>query len=172
MKTVEVEVLEEGAWEPFGWVPVKDTDERDGVHRLRYEWDDVHLNVIGHSLEEVSKTSNGLRCDELFHHVTHTQALMSLNCDCVVVVASASATFESVDDLDQVRAFLLRPLECVVLHPATWHWGPYPLDDTPVSLLNVQGLRYAEDNGRTDLKELGCSLEIDLRNVSRPQPGT
>ncbi len=172
MRTVEVEAFDGGAWSPFGWVPVEDTDPRDGEHRLRYEWDDAHLNVIGHSLDEVSKTEGGLRCDELFHHVTHTQALMSLNCDCVVVVAPAGATFESTGDLDQVRAFLLHPHEPVVLHQGTWHWGPYPLDDTPVRLLNVQGLRYAEDNGRTDLKELGCSLDIDLRNVARPQPGT
>jgi len=172
MRTVAVEAFDEVAWAPFGWVPVKDTDPRDGEHRLRYEWDDAHLNVIGHSLEEVSKTEAGLRCDELFHHVTHTQALMSLNCDCVVVVAPAGAIFRGPDDLDQVRAFLLHPLEPVVLHQGTWHWGPYPLDDTPVSLLNVQGLRYAEDNGRTDLEELGCSLDIDLRDVARPQSGT
>lgn len=167
-----MESFDEGAWAPFGWVPVKDTDERDGENRLRYEWDDVHLNVIGHSLEEVSKTPNGLRCDELFHHLTHTQALMSLNCDCVVVVAPPGSIFENAKDLDQVRAFLLHPLEPVVLHQGTWHWGPYPLDDTPVSLLNVQGLRYAEDNGRTDLEELGCVLDIDLRNVRRPESGT
>ncbi len=65
-------------------------------------------------------------------------------------------SFESAGGPREVRAFLLRPLEPVVLHPGTWHWGPYPLDDNPVSLLNVQGLRYAEDNGRTDLAELGC----------------
>lgn len=157
-----MEAFDERAWAPFGWVPVKDTDSRDGENRLRYEWSDVHLNVIGHSLEEVSKTTKGLRCDELFHHVTHTQALLPLNCDCVLVVAPADCAFESPKALDAVRAFLLHPLQPVVLHQATWHWGPYPLDDTPVSLLNVQGLRYVEDNERTDLAELGLSLEIAL----------
>lgn len=166
-----MEAFDERAWDPFGWVPVKDTDSRDGEHRLRYEWDDVHLNVIGHSLEEVSKTPRGLRCDELFQHVTHTQALMSLNCDCVVVVAPAGTKFEAQQDLEAVHAFLLHPLQPVVLHQATWHWGPYPLDDVPVSLLNVQGLRYAEDNGRTDLAGLGLSLEIALRNVGGPESG-
>jgi hypothetical protein len=160
VKTIEVEKFDEAKWAPFGWVPVRDTDSRDGVERLRYEWGDVHLNVIGHSLEEVSKTDRGLRCDELFHHVTHTQALMSLNCDCVVVVAPAGKSFESAADLEEIHAFLLQPLEPIVLHAGTWHWGPYPLDDNPVNLLNVQGLRYAEDNGRTDLAGLGLSLEI------------
>jgi ureidoglycolate hydrolase len=162
-KTIEAEPFDEESWAPYGWVPVRDTDSRDGEMRLRYEWEDVHLNVIGHSLEEVSKTDRGLRCDELFHHVTHTQALMPLNCDCVVVVAPAAASFGGPEDLGQVRAFLIHPLQPVVLHAGTWHWGPYPLDDEPVSLLNVQGLRYAEDNGRTDLAELGLSLEIAFK---------
>jgi ureidoglycolate hydrolase len=161
--TIKAEPFDATAWEPYGWVPVKDTDPRDGEQRLRYEWDDAHLNVIGHSLEEVTKTDSGLLCDELFHHNTHTQALMSLDCDCVIVVAPAGTNFEGPADLDKVKAFLLHRLEPIVLHQGTWHWGPYPLDDTSVSLFNVQGLRYAEDNGRADLADLGLSLEIALR---------
>ena len=42
--------------------------------------------------------------------------------------------------------------------------GHIPSMTTPVSLLNVQGLRYAEDNGRTDLAELGMSLEIAIHD--------
>jgi ureidoglycolate hydrolase len=161
-KTIEAEPFDEAAWAPYGWVPVRDTDARDGEQRLRYEWDDVHLNVIGHSLEEVSKTHRGLLCSELFHHNTHTQALMALNCDCVIVVAPAGKSFSGPGDLEDVRAFLLHPLQPMVLHAGTWHWGPYPLDDEPVSLLNVQGLRYAEDNGRVDLGELELAVEIAL----------
>jgi len=159
-KTIGAEPFDETQWAPYGWVPVRDTDSRDGRERLHYDWGDVHLNVIGHSLEEVDKTDRGLLCEELFHHQTHTQALMALNCDCVVVVAPAGKSFASAADLEDVRAFLLHPLQPVVLHAGTWHWGPYPLDDTPVELLNVQGLRYAEDNGRTDLAGLGLSLEV------------
>jgi hypothetical protein len=162
-RTIEVEKFDEPGWAAYGWVPFRDTDPRDGEHRLRFEWDDVHLNVIGHSLDEVEKTARGLRCDVLYHHVTHTQAVMALNCDCVFVVAPADASIEGPADLADVRAFLLHPLQPVVLHQGTWHWGPYPLDDEPVSLLNVQGLRYAEDNGQTDLAGRDLSLEIAFR---------
>jgi hypothetical protein len=162
-KTIEVEKFDEAAWAPYGWVPFRDVDPRDGDERLRFEWDDVHLNVIGHSLDEVEKTARGLRCDVLYHHITHTQAVMALNCDCIFVVAPADASIEGRDDLADVRAFLLHPLQAVVLHQGTWHWGPYPLEDEPVSLLNVQGLRYAEDNGQTDLAGLDLSLEIAFR---------
>ena len=128
-----------------------------------FEWDDVHLNVIGHSLEEVERTRAGLRCDTLFHHVDphpgrHAAQLRL----CLRPWPRPASRFEGPADLDEVRVFLLHPLETVVLHQGTWHWGPYPLDDTPVSLLNVQGLRYAEDNGQTDLAGLGLSLEIAL----------
>ena len=162
-RTIEVEKFDESAWAPYGWAPIRDTDPHDGDHRLRFEWDDVHLNVIGHSLDEVERTTRGLRCDTLFHHVTHTQAVMPLNCDCVFVVAPAGAVIKGAEDLADVRAFLLHPLQAVVLNQGTWHWGPYPLDDEPVSLLNVQGLRYADDNEQTDLAALGLSLEIALR---------
>ena len=43
------EPLSEEAWAPFGWLPVADTDPRDGEHRLTFAWDDVHVNIIGHA---------------------------------------------------------------------------------------------------------------------------
>ena len=103
-RTIEVEKFDESAWAPSGWAPIRDTDPHDGDHRLRFEWDDVHLNVIGHSLDEVERTTRGLRCDTLFHHVTHTQAVMPLNCDCVFVVAPAGAVIKGAEDLADVRA--------------------------------------------------------------------
>ena len=42
-------MLSEEAWAPFGWLPVADTDPRDGEHRLSFAWDDVHVNIIGHA---------------------------------------------------------------------------------------------------------------------------
>ena len=67
------------------------------------------------------------------------------------VVAPADATFADASDVDRLRAFRLRPLDRFVLHRGTWHWGPFPVGDAPVNLLNVQGRRYAEDNAGVDL---------------------
>jgi hypothetical protein len=50
-----------------------------------------------------------------------------------------------------VRAFLLDPLTCIVLHRGTWHFGPYPVGEDPLQLLNLQGRRYEEDNAYIDL---------------------
>lgn len=157
---VLAEVLTPEAWEPFGWLPVDDTDPADGRHRLRFEWDDAHLNVIAHAPDEVARLGGTIRCDAMYRHVTHTQALTVLNVDAVVAVAPAGTTFAGADDAAAVRAFLLHPLDALVLHAGTWHWGPFPLGDTPVRLLNLQGLRYAEDNERADLASLHACIDV------------
>jgi ureidoglycolate hydrolase len=150
------------AFAPFGWLPVADTDPRDGQARLHFEWADPHLNVIAHAPDEVDHAPGGdPLCAVLYRHATHTQALMALNVDAVVAVAEADVTFASPADLDSVRAFRVAPLEPFVLHRGTWHWGPFPLGAEPVRLLNVQGLGYARDNANVNLLErTGAVLEV------------
>ena len=158
--SIQAQRFEPADWKPFGWVPVADTDPSDGQSRLEFEWNDVHLNVIGHDADEVPHTDGGLVCQMLFRHQTHTQALQVLNCPAVVVVAPPGATFNSPEDAAQLRAFLLAPLDAFVLHRATWHWGPFPLGAPRVTMLNVQGLRYAEDNECCRLADVGASVEV------------
>lgn len=148
------------SWKPYGWTPVSDTDPLDGKSRLEFEWSDVHLNLIGHDADEVPHTDRGLVCEMLFRHRTHTQALQVLNCPAVVVVARPGATFGSAADTAKLQAFLLRPLDVFVLHRGTWHWGPFPLAEPRVNMLNVQGLRYGEDNECCRLGEVGASVEV------------
>ncbi|HEX5268267.1 MAG TPA: ureidoglycolate lyase [Acidimicrobiales bacterium] len=160
-RVTAVELTEE-AWDPFGWIPVEDTDPRDGSHRLEFAWADVHVNVIGHTLDEVTVLPGGLRCDVMFRHDTHTQCLMALNCDSVVAVAPAAEDFAGARPTASVRAFVLHPLQAVVLHRGTWHWGPFPFGEEPVRLFNVQGRRYEEDNASVDLAGRGLSVEVVL----------
>jgi ureidoglycolate hydrolase len=159
--TVVAEPLERTAWEPFGWLPVADSDPADGRGRLEFEWGDAHVNFISHAPTEIERTTRGARCDRMYRHDTHTQTLMPLNCESVVAVAPASIDFAARDDATTIRAFRLRPLDCFVLARGTWHWGPFPLGDEPVRLWNLQGLRYAEDNASVDLAaRLGAPVEI------------
>ena len=159
-RTIEAERFDAARWEPYGWVPLPDTDARDGESTLFFEWGDAHLNLIGHDVDEVPHTAAGLGCEMLFRHRTHTQALMVLNCPAVVVVAPADATFIAPEDSAQLRAFLLRPLDALVLHRGTWHWGPFPVSAPRVDMLNVQGRRYAEDNDCCQLGAVGASVEV------------
>ena len=161
--------LTQDEWSPFGWLPVADVDPRDGNETLTFEWADAHVNLIGHARAEVPETASGLRCEMLFRHDTHTQALMPLNVPAVIVVAPAAVEFSDQDrdqaqaDRGSIRAFRIEPLESLVLHRGTWHWGPFPLEGPEVRLFNVQGLRYAEDNRCVDLASKGLAVEVEVQ---------
>jgi ureidoglycolate hydrolase len=154
--------LSEEAWAPFGWLPVADTDPRDGKHRLTFTWSDPHVNLIGHARAEVPVTEDGLRCEMLFRHDTHTQTVMSLDVPAVIAVAPAEVDFSEPGDADAILVFRLEPLEPLVLREGTWHWGPFPVAASEVRLFNVQGLRYAEDNACIDLRAKGADVDVVL----------
>ena len=160
--TLRAEPLAAEVFAPFGWLPVADTDPTDRDHRLHFEWADPNLNVIAHFPDEIDHARGGAPvCAVLYRHATHTQALVPLNVDAVLAVAPADVTFTSPADLASVRAFQLAPLDAFVLHRGTWHWGPFPIGTEPVRLLNVQGLRYAEDNASVDLRaRTGAVIEV------------
>ncbi len=161
--TISAQPFDAAGWGPYGWVPLQDTDPQDGKSRLHFEWADAHLNLIGHDATEVQRTARGLVCETLFRHQTHTQALMVLNCPAVTVVAPPGTTFTTPQDAGQLRAFLLRPHDVFVLHRGTWHWGPFPVSAPRVDMLNVQGLRYAEDNDCCRVADIGASVEVLTR---------
>src|SRR5271166_1731784 len=106
--------LTEADWSPFGWIPVADTDPRDGEHRMTFEWADAHVNLIGHARAEVPETARGLRCEMLYRHDTHTQALMALDVSAVIAVAPAAVEFAEEQDAGSIRVFRIEPLEPLV----------------------------------------------------------
>lgn len=152
--------MDEQSWAPFGWLPVRDTDPGDGSHRLRFDWSDAHANIICHRSDEVPSSPRGLVCRMLYRHLTHTQVLLVLNCEAVLAVAPASCQFAQPSDFGLVKAFVVRPHDALVLHPGTWHWGPFPIAAPQVDMFNVQGLRYAEDNDCIDLAPLGVDIDV------------
>ena len=85
---------------------------------------------------------------------------MPLDTAAVIAVAPAGAAMDALPDAGLVTAFILQPLQTVVLHRGTWHWGPYPVGSESVELFNVQGLRYREDNDRADLGALGSMVDV------------
>jgi ureidoglycolate hydrolase len=158
---LEAAPLDDAAWAPFGWIPVDDTDPRDATFTYEFQWNDVHVNVISHSAEEVEHTGRGAICAVMYRHETHTQTLMPLDADSVVAVAPAGVDFSEPAHVEAVRAFRLRPLESFALHRGTWHWGPFPVAAGAVRMFNVQGKRYAEDNASVDLAaQAGAVFEV------------
>ncbi len=159
-RSIDTARLTAEAWEPFGWLPVADTDPADGAQRLDFEWGDPHVNVIGHFLAEVPSIAGGLRCEMLYRHLTHTQTVMPLDVECVLAVAPPGTDLTTGAGADRIRAFVVEPLESLVLHRGTWHWGPFPTHAAEVRLFNVQGLRYAEDNEMADLAARGLAVDV------------
>lgn len=156
---VEARALSARAWEPYGWLPVDDTDALDGKGRLHFEWADPHVNTISHFRGEVPEVAGGYRCEMLYRHVTHTQVLMALDHRCVIAVAPPGADL-SKGGTDGLGAFVVPVLQPIVLHRGTWHWGPFPISDDVVRLFNVQGFGYAGDNEMADLAASGRVVEI------------
>ena len=152
---LQPERLTTDAWEPFGWLPVADTDPADGTQTLHFEWSDPHLNVIAHAYDEIEHRPEGAVVARMYRHATHTQALMGLNVPSILAVAPADLIIDDAGALDAIRAFRIEPQEVLVLDRGTWHWGPFPLGPEPIRLLNVQGLRYAEDNDSVDVAAVG-----------------
>jgi ureidoglycolate hydrolase len=141
-----VQPLSRDAFAPFGWLPSTEGDEHDKGNALEFLWADAHLNYIDHRPDEIERTTDGAVVERLYRHATHTQALMPVNVDAVFVVAPPGTYFTTDAGLRSLRGFVLHPLDVVVLHQGTWHWGPFPVGDDPVRLLNLQGRRYQEDN--------------------------
>jgi len=131
---------------PFGVLP---PDEGDGgpTADLEFLLDDGWVNYIGHSLDEVDVVDGALRCELLNRHDTHTQTLMPVSGDAVVVVAPAGVDFSQPGHFESVAAFLLPQYTCVHLRRGTWHWGPYPVGSDHVRIFNIQGRGYPDDNG-------------------------
>jgi ureidoglycolate hydrolase len=160
--TVKAEPISVAAWEPFGQIPVDETEPVDPVH-LEFKLADPHCNFIFHSHDEVPRTPAGLICDHLNRHDTATQTLMPMNRDAVVVVAPAAVDFSSAEHLATIRAFLLRRYEIANLAIGTWHWGPFPVAPGQVRLLNVQGKGFPNDNLVAHLaRDLGTVVEVAL----------
>jgi ureidoglycolate hydrolase len=146
---------------PFGALP---SDEGSATDRADTEflWNDGCVNYISHDRDEVCIGGIGLRCTLLNRHDTHTQTLMPVDTDAIIVVAPASVGFGDDRDLDTVQAFRVARYQCVHLWRGTWHWGPYPTDARSVRLLNVQGRGYPRDNTVVRIDERhGVDFEVD-----------
>ena len=149
------------AFATFGRLPADEGTPGDAAD-LEFRWNDGHLNYIAHTWEEIAHGSRGALCDLLNRHDTHTQALMPVNADAIVVVAPGPLDFSRAEHLGAVTAFLVRRYECFVLDVGTWHWGPFPIEEGgTVRLLNAQGRGYAKDNGIAWLaRDHGVQFEV------------
>jgi ureidoglycolate hydrolase len=148
---LDAEPVTRASFTAFGALPPEE-DDGNATADLEFLWNDGSANFIGHTLDELEVVDGFLRCELLNRHDTHTQTLMPMSGDAIVVVAPGDVDFSDAAHFDTVRAFVMPRHSCVHLHRGTWHWGPYPLDAPSVRIFNVQGRGYAKDNGIAWLK--------------------
>jgi ureidoglycolate hydrolase len=135
---------------PFGVLPPLEGDGKPTAD-LEFTKNDGWVNYIGHTLDEIEVRNGEYRCELLNRHDTHTQTLMPMSGDALVVVAPAAVDFSEPAHFDMVRAFALPRHTCVHLHRGTWHWGPYPVGAETLQIFNIQGRGYPSDNGVVEL---------------------
>ncbi len=133
------------AFARFGVLP---PDEGDGraTADLEFTRADGWVNYIGHTLAEIDVVDGAFRCDLMNRHDTHTQTLMPMSGDALIVVAPADVDFSEDAHFDTVAAFFLPQHTCVHLNRGTWHWGPYPVGSDTLRIFNIQGRGYPTDN--------------------------
>jgi ureidoglycolate lyase len=104
--------------------------------------DDVHIELRDEAtfhLDILAYDRKPIRVDHLNRHYTATQALVPLSGKPVVIVVGApELTFETSDDLEQLRAFIIDSSRGINLALRVWHEGPFPLMEE-AALVNVQG---------------------------------
>jgi hypothetical protein len=146
-KRVRLDLIEatEASFAPYGVLPPFEGDGHPTAD-LEFVLNDGWVNYIGHTLDEIEVDGDVLRCELLNRHDTHTQTLMPMSADALVVVAPPDADFSQPEHFDAVRAFVLPRHTCVHLHRGTWHWGPYPIGADSVRIFNIQGRGYPNDN--------------------------
>ena len=93
---------------PYGVIP---PFEGDGFPTadLVFTRNDGWVNFIGHTLAEIEVRDGRLRCELLNRHDTHTQTLMPMSGDALVVVAPPDVDFSEPAHFDTVKAFALPP---------------------------------------------------------------
>jgi ureidoglycolate hydrolase len=131
---------------PYGALPPVEGDGNPTAD-LEFLLNDGWVNYIGHTLDEIEVHDGKLRCELVNRHDTHTQTLMPMSGDALVVVAPPDVDFSELAHFATVRAFALPRHTCVHLHRGTWHWGPYPVGAHEVQIFNIQGRGYPNDNG-------------------------
>ncbi|MDA0367849.1 MAG: ureidoglycolate lyase [Proteobacteria bacterium] len=103
-------------------------------------------------------------------HLKGTQTFVPLKgARSVIAVAPPyeSNNPEALPKLDEVRAFVLDGSMGINLHPGTWHWTPFPLDDQSDFIILVRESVAEDDLNFIDLeKRLNARVQILLADQS------
>ena len=103
-------------------------------------------------------------------HLKGTQTFVPLNGSRSLIAVAPPYEADNPDalpKLDEVRAFVLDGTMGINLHPGTWHWTPFPLDDQSDFIILVRESVADDDLNFIDLeKRLNARIQISMPDQS------
>ena len=103
-------------------------------------------------------------------HLKGTQTFVPLNGARSLIAVAPPYEADNpaaVPKLDEVRAFVLDGTMGINLHPGTWHWTPFPLEDRSDFIILVRESVADDDLNFIDLeKRLNARIQILMPNQS------
>ena len=137
--------------------------------RPRVPLDDGWVNYIGHTLDEIEVRDGRLRCELLNRHDTHTQTLMPMSGDALVVVAPAGVDFSRARRTStRVKAFALPAAHVRAPAPRHVALGPVPRGRRRVAHLQHPG----RADGRRTTASWSSRATTASSTKSSPEPLT
>ncbi len=169
--TVDAELISPEAFSPFGDViglggrvePQSDPrvttpfSQWGEYELLTRDGEELQLDILTRTI------IHPMRFTKMYRHHKATQAQAALGGKAtIILVAPREVEFESLDDLQTVRAFIRDGSVAVNIGLSVWHEGSYPLVDR-VDLVNLQGKHHPDDTEIFDLeRQLGAVIEVRL----------
>ena len=149
------------AFAPFGVLPPVEGDGNPTAD-LVFTRDDGWVNYIGHTLDEIEVVDGALRCELLNRHDTHTQTLMPMSGDAVVVVAPADVDFSEAAHFDTVGRSCCRSTRACICTAARGTGARIPSAPTRAHLQHP-GPRLADRQRRRCASRRITDVAYDVR---------
>ena len=192
IRNVESEPLDRKTFAPFGDVLAPDDTRLDNRDLLSMGYAKMSDAVEGSRLDDfdvldywggiatISREAmrlgylrpkkRALALSWFERHLKGTQTFVPLNGarSLIVVAPPYEADNPAAEpELDEVRAFVLDGTMGINLHPGTWHWTPFPLDDSSDFIILVRESVADDDLNFIDLeKRLNARIQISTPNQS------
>lgn len=128
MKTIKVTELSSKLFDGYGKILTQTVAEPLAQNDDFTYWDKVSQLNLGENVStgilEVKKRD--LVVDTMEKHVKTPEVIISLHGDSVFAVGKTS----SEGKISDIKAFALKQGEGIAMDKGTWHWAPYPMEET------------------------------------------
>ena len=163
-KIVHPEPLDPNAFAPFGDVLIRpDHPPTRDLRDYRY-WDKIATLSFSNDpvdLAYLTLHHRPLRLTQMERHRKASQTFIPLSqTPCIFALAPAHESKQTgPPDIEVIRAFIIEGQNGVNLHPGTWHWSMFPLEETADFIMVVRRDTIVDDQ---EIVELEGEVELKV----------